>query len=305
MPVKIPDTLPAAEILAGENIFVMKESRAYHQDIRPLKIAILNLMPTKTATETQLLRLLGNTALQVDVVLLHPATHDSKNTPQHHLTTFYKTFEEVRHEKFDGLIITGAPVEQMPFEEVNYWEELQQIMEWKKTHVFSTLFICWAAQAALYHYYGVPKYPLSAKLFGVFSHQVHQPHVKLLRGFDDLFQAPHSRHTEVRAEDLEAVPGLDILATSPEAGVYMAATRDGKNIFVTGHSEYDPLTLKAEYDRDVKAGFSIDVPVNYFPEDDPSKTPLVTWRGHANLLFANWLNYYVYQETPFDLNQIG
>ncbi|MEN1761077.1 homoserine O-acetyltransferase MetA [Anoxynatronum sibiricum] len=305
MPVKIPDTLPAAEILAGENIFVMKESRAYHQDIRPLKIAILNLMPTKTATETQLLRLLGNTALQVDVVLLHPATHDSKNTPQHHLTTFYKTFEEVRHEKFDGLIITGAPVEQIPFEQVNYWKELQQILEWKKTHVFSTLFICWAAQAALYHYYGVPKYPLSAKLFGVFSHQVHQPHVKLLRGFDDLFQAPHSRHTEVRAEDLEAVPGLDILATSPEAGVYMAATRDGKNIFVTGHSEYDPLTLKAEYDRDMKAGFSIDVPVNYFPEDDPLKTPLVTWRGHANLLFANWLNYYVYQETPFDLNQIG
>jgi len=305
MPVKIPDTLPAAEILTGENIFVMKESRAYHQDIRPLRIAILNLMPTKTATETQLLRLLGNTALQVEVVLLHPATHESKNTSQHHLTTFYKTFEEVRHEKFDGLIITGAPVEQMPFEEVNYWEELQQIMEWKKTHVFSTLFICWAAQAALYHYYGVSKYPLSSKLFGVFRHQVHQPHVKLMRGFDDLFDAPHSRHTEVRAEDLAAVPGLDILATSSEAGVYMAASRDGKNIFVTGHSEYDPLTLKAEYDRDVKAGLSIDVPANYFPNDDPSKMPLVTWRGHANLLFANWLNYYVYQETPFDLNEIG
>jgi homoserine O-succinyltransferase/O-acetyltransferase len=304
MPVKIPDALPASDILAAENIFVMKESRAYHQDIRPLRIAILNLMPTKIATETQLLRLLGNTALQVEVVLLHPATHESKNTAQQHLETFYKTIEEVREEKFDGLIITGAPVEQMPFEQVTYWDELRMIMEWKKTHVFSTLFICWAAQAALQHFYDIPKYPLDRKVFGVYRHRVLDPKVKLVRGFDDVFDAPHSRHTEVREADLEKIPDLQLLATSQEAGVYLAATRDGKNVFVTGHSEYDALTLKAEYDRDVQAALAIEVPVNYYPDNDPSRTPYVSWRSHANLLFANWLNYYVYQETPYDLNEI-
>ena len=304
MPVKVPDHLPAVDILTEENIFVMTESRAYHQDIRPLRIAILNLMPTKIATETQLLRLLGNTALQVEVVLLHPATHESKNTSQQHLETFYKTIEEVQEEKFDGLIITGAPVEQMPFEQVTYWEELQTIMEWKKTHVFSTLFICWAAQAALQHFYGIPKYPLDQKVFGVYRHRVLDPKVKLVRGFDDVFDAPHSRHTEVRAVDLEEIRDLQLLATSQEAGVYLATTRDGKNVFVTGHSEYDAQTLKAEYDRDVQAGLPIQVPINYFPDDDPSRPPYVSWRSHANLLFANWLNYYVYQETPYDLNEI-
>jgi homoserine O-succinyltransferase/O-acetyltransferase len=304
MPVKIPDSLPAAEILTNENIFVMKESRAYHQDIRPLRIAIMNLMPTKEATETQLLRLLGNTALQIEIVLLHPASHDSKNTPAHHLSTFYKTFEDIQHEKFDGLIITGAPVEQLPFDEVHYWDELQEIFEWRKKHVFSTLYICWAAQAALQYYFGIPKYPLSKKMFGVFRHQVLNPSVKLLRGFDDQFNAPHSRHTEVRSQDLEGVPELEILADSAESGLYLAATRDGKNIFVTGHSEYDALTLKAEYDRDLNKGLSIDVPGNYYPSDDPAQKPVVSWRSHANLLFANWLNYYVYQETPYDLNEI-
>ncbi len=305
MPVKIPDSLPAAEILTNENIFVMKESRAYHQDIRPLRIAIMNLMPTKEATEAQLLRLLGNTALQIEIVLLHPASHDSKNTPAHHLSAFYKTFEDIRHEKFDGLIITGAPVEQLPFDEVHYWEELQKIFEWRKKHVFSTLYICWAAQAALQYYFGIPKYPLSKKMFGVFRHQVLNPSVKLLRGFDDQFNAPHSRHTEVRSQDLEGVPELEILADSSESGLYLAATRDGKNIFVTGHSEYDALTLKAEYDRDLNKGLSINVPGNYYPSDDPTQIPVVSWRSHANLLFANWLNYYVYQETPYDLNEIS
>ena len=305
MPVKIPDSLPAAEILTNENIFVMKESRAYHQDIRPLRIAIMNLMPTKEATEAQLLRLLGNTALQIEIVLLHPASHDSKNTPAHHLSAFYKTFEDIRHEKFDGLIITGAPVEQLPFDEVHYWEELQKIFEWRKKHVFSTLYICWAAQAALQYYFGIPKYPLSKKMFGVFRHQVLNPSVKLLRGFDDQFNAPHSRHTEVRSQDLEGVPELEILADSSESGLYLAATRDGKNIFVTGHSEYDALTLKAEYDRDLNKGLSINVPGNYYPSDDPAQIPVVSWRSHANLLFANWLNYYVYQETPYDLNEIS
>jgi homoserine O-succinyltransferase/O-acetyltransferase len=305
MPVKIPDNLPAAETLTGENIFIMKESRAYHQDIRPLRIAIMNLMPTKEATETQLLRLLGNTALQVEIVLLHPATHDSRNTSAHHLSAFYKTFNDIRNEKFDGLIITGAPVEQLPFEEVNYWNELKEILEWRKTHVFSTLYICWAAQAALHHYYGIPKYPLDKKMFGVFQHQVLQPETRLLRGFDDLFNAPHSRHTEIRAEDLQQVPDLEILAESPDSGVYLAASLDGKNIFVTGHSEYDAHTLKAEYDRDAGKGIPINVPCNYYPDDDPEQTPMVSWRSHANLLFANWLNYYVYQETPYDLNEIS
>ncbi len=304
MPVKIPDTLPAVEILAKENIFVMNESRAYHQDIRPLRIAIFNLMPTKITTETQLIRMLGNSPLQVEVVLLHPRSHQSKNTSQAHLAAFYKTFDEIKDEKFDGLIMTGAPVEQMPFEQVTYWEELKEIMEWRKRHVFSSLFICWAAQAALQYDYGIEKYQLEHKVFGVYRHKVLNPYVKLVRGFDDEFNAPHSRHTEVKETDLANVEGLELLATSPDAGVYLAATKDGKNVYVTGHSEYDALTLKAEYDRDVAAGLPIEVPANYFPNDNPDEEPKVTWRGHGNLLYANWLNYYVYQETPYNLNEI-
>lgn len=304
MPIKIPDNLPAFEVLNSENIFVMSEARAFHQDIRPLRIAILNLMPTKIATETQILRLLGNSPLQVDIVLLHPKSHTSKNTSEQHLTSFYNHFDEVRDRKFDGLVITGAPVEQMPFEEVDYWEELKEIMEWSKSHVTSTLHICWGALAGLYYHYGVSKYPLKNKMFGVFPHTVGRKNMKLLRGFDDEFYVPHSRHTEVRRDDIANVPELDILSESAEAGVYIAASKDGRQIFVTGHSEYDPLTLKGEYDRDVGKGLDIAVPKNYFPEDDPSREPLVRWKGHSNLLYCNWLNYYVYQETPFDLNEI-
>lgn len=304
MPIKIPDNLPATEVLNSENIFVMSEDRAFHQDIRPLKIAIVNLMPTKITTETQLLRLLGNTALQVEVELLHPETHQSKHTSEEHLKNFYRTFNEVKHEKFDGLIITGAPVEQLEFEDVNYWDELTRIMDWAKHHVFSTLYICWAAQAGLYYHYDVPKYPLPAKMFGVFEHVVRQKYVKLLRGFDDILFAPHSRYTEVKNEDLEKVPEIEILVDSMEAGVYIAASRDGRHVFVTGHSEYDPLTLKTEYDRDIAKGLSIAVPKNYFPDNDPANEPVVRWRSHANLLFSNWLNYYVYQETPYDLSKI-
>ncbi len=305
MPIKIPDNLPAAEILTGENIFVMPEGRAFHQDIRPLKIAILNLMPTKIVTETQLLRLLGNSPIQVDVVLLHPQSHVSRNTPEEHLVNFYKTFYDVREERFDGLVITGAPVENMPFEEVNYWDELKSIMEWSIRNVFSTLHICWGAQAGLYYHYGIGKYPLAEKMFGVFRHKVCEKNVMLLRGFDDEFLAPHSRHTEVRREDIEKVEELRILAESDKAGIYIVKAKGGKQIFVTGHSEYDPLTLKSEYDRDVAKGLPIKVPENYFEDDDPGKAPIVRWRGHANLLFANWLNYYVYQETPFDLAELG
>lgn len=302
MPIKIPDSLPAKEVLIQENIFVMDESRAYHQDIRPLRIAILNLMPTKETTETQILRLIGNTPLQVEFVLLHPKSHKSKNTSAEHLETFYKTFDEIRHLRFDGMIVTGAPVEQMEFEEVNYWEELKEILEWSKSNVTSTMHICWASQAGLYYHYGIRKYPLAEKCFGVFAHTVNKQNVKLLRGFDDIFYVPQSRHTEVRKEDIESVESLEILSESEEAGVYIAATKDGKQIFVTGHSEYDPCTLKWEYDRDVSKGLPIAVPKNYYPDDDPTKPPLSTWRSHANLLFSNWLNYYVYQETPFDLN---
>lgn len=304
MPIKIPDNLPAVEILHNENIFVMGEERAYHQDIRPLRIAILNLMPTKIVTETQLLRLLGNSPLQVEIVLLHPKTHTSKNTPEEHLIAFYNTFDEVKDQKFDGLIITGAPVEHLEFEEVNYWDELKQIMDWSVHNVFSTFHICWGAQAGLYHHYGIPKYPLEEKMFGVFPHTVNKKYVKLFRGFDDVFYVPHSRHTEVRREDIEKVPELEILSESEESGIYIVATRDGRQIFVTGHSEYDALTLKTEYDRDIAKGLDIKIPKNYFPDDDPSKFPVVTWRGHANLLFSNWLNYYVYQETPYDLKEI-
>ena len=304
MPIKIPDQLPAKEILQNENIFVMDEDRALHQDIRPLKVALLNLMPTKITTETQLLRLLGNTAIQVEITLVRTGSHQSKNTPEEHLLTFYQTFDQIRDEKFDALIITGAPVEHLSFEEVDYWEELKEIMDWGLENVFSLFYICWGAQAALYHQFAIPKYPLPAKQFGVFRHHIIQKNVKLLRGFDDVFYAPHSRHTEIRRADIEKVPELEILAESDEAGVYIVASQDGRQIFVTGHSEYDPLTLKKEYDRDVAAGLPIQVPANYYPEDNPSLTPQVRWRGHAHLLFANWINYYVYQETPYDLKDL-
>jgi homoserine O-succinyltransferase len=301
MPIKVPDHLPAKDILSSENIFVMDESVAFHQDIRPLRIAILNLMPTKETTETQLLRLIGNTPLQVEAVLLHPKTHTSKNTSPEHLESFYKTFEDIKHEYYDGMIITGAPVEHMPFEEVSYWEELKDIMDWSVRRVTSTFHICWGSQAGLYHHYGVPKYDLPAKVFGVFPHTVEKRNVALLRGFDELFYVPQSRHTEVRREDIDKIPQLEVLSMSPEAGVYIAASRDGKQIFVSGHSEYDPLSLKWEYDRDKAKGLRVDVPKNYFPNNDPSLQPLASWRAHANLLFSNWLNYYVYQQTPYDL----
>ncbi|GFZ82084.1 homoserine O-succinyltransferase [Paenibacillus marchantiophytorum] len=302
MPIKIPDNLPAKEILNQENIFTMDESVAYHQDIRPLRIALLNLMPTKETTETQLLRLIGNTPLQVEFVLLHPKTHTSKNTSAEHLEMFYKTFDDIKDEKLDGMIITGAPVEQMEFEDVNYWEELTQILNWSKQNVTSTLHICWAAQAGLYHHFGVRKFALDQKMFGVFPHTVGVPNTKLLRGFDEVFNVPQSRHTDIRRDDIVRCPDLEILAESEDSGVYIAATRDGKHIFVTGHSEYDANSLKWEYDRDVSKGLDIEVPRNYYPNNDPSRQPYNTWRAHANLLFSNWLNYYVYQETPFELN---
>lgn len=305
MPIKIPDDLPAFDILVKENIFVMGEHRAFHQDIRPLKIGILNLMPTKIITETQLLRLLGNTPLQVDIVLLQPKTHKSKNTPEEHLIQFYKTFDMVEDQKFDGMIITGAPVEHLSFEEVDYWEELRAIMEWTKDNVMSTLHICWGAQAALYYHYGIEKYLLNEKMFGIFSHRITKNNVRLTRGFDENFNVPHSRHAETRREDVEKIDELEILAESEEAGVYLVASKDGRRVFVTGHPEYDALTLKTEYDRDIQRGLDIKVPKNYFPDDDPNNMPIVTWRGHANLLFSNWLNYYVYQETPYDLSKIG
>lgn len=304
MPVKIPNSLPARAILESENVFVMGEERAEHQDIRSLQVAILNLMPTKIATETQLLRLLGNSPLQVDVTLMHTATHESKNTDADHLLNHYVTFEDIRKQKFDGLIITGAPVEQMQFEDVDYWNELMEIMDWAEANVESTFYICWGAQAGLYHHYGIPKYALPAKMFGVFEHKTLFPTEKLMRGFDDSFFAPHSRHTEIRRTDIEKIPDLQILAESDDAGVYIVGTKDGRHLFITGHSEYDPLTLKGEYDRDVRKGLPINIPCNYFPKDDPSRFPEVRWRGHANLLYSNWLNYYVYQVTPFDTAQI-
>lgn len=305
MPIKIPNTLPAREILNSENIYVIDEDRALHQDIRPLKIAILNLMPTKIATETQLLRLLGNSPLQIAITLLRTDTHQSKNTSPEHLLTYYQTFDQVKHDRFDGLIITGAPVENLSFEEVDYWEELTQIIDWSAHNVFSTFFICWGAQAGLYRKYGIPKYPLSAKQFGIFEHHISTKNTNLLRGYDDIFYAPHSRHTEIRREDIEKHADLDILAESKDAGVYLVSTHDGKQVFVTGHSEYDPLTLKAEYDRDVNLGLPINVPKNYFKNDDPTKSPVVRWRGHASLLFSNWLNYCVYEETPYNLDELS
>jgi homoserine O-succinyltransferase len=282
----------------------MSQTRANHQDIRPLRIAILNLMPTKIDTETQLLRLLGSTALQVEVTLLHMGSHTSRNTPAAHLAAFYATFDQVHDHKFDGLVITGAPVEKLPFEEVDYWPELCEVLDWSADHVFSTLHVCWGAQAALYRHHGVKKYPLDEKLFGIFEHRVLEPRSPILSGFDDVFAAPHSRHTEVRAEDVLAVGDVVILAESDEAGVYLAASLDGRQLFVTGHPEYDPGTLRAEYERDVALGLSITVPRNYFPGDDPTRPPRVTWRSHAFLLYSNWLNYHVYQRTPYDLQSI-
>lgn len=304
MPIKIPETLPAYKALSDENIFVMTEQRALHQDIRPLEIAILNIMPDKISTETQLLRLLGNTALQVNVVFLKTATYTPTNTAPEHLEAFYKTFDDVRDRKFDGMIITGAPVETLEFEEVDYWDELKDIMEWSRTHVFSTLHICWGAQAGLYYHYGIPKYLLPEKLFGVFAHKLRDDKIKLLRGFDDVYYVPHSRHTQVKPVDIKNDSRLSILSESEEAGVCIISAMQGKQIFVTGHPEYDPLTLGKEYERDIGKGMKIALPKNYYPGDDPSKPPAVLWRGHANLLFANWLNYYVYQETPYILEQL-
>ena len=305
MPIRIPNDLPAAGTLQQENIFVMPQDRAIAQDIRPLEIVLLNLMPTKIATETQLSRLLGNTPLQVNLHLMHTSSHKSKNVSQEHLLSFYKSFDELKDRKFDGMVITGAPVELMDFEEVDYWDELCRIMEWSKTHVHSTFHICWGAQAGLYYHYGINKKPLPEKLFGVFQHNVDYKRSILLRGFDDLFWAPHSRHTTISREDIEAVPELKILASSEKAGVYAVTNKGGKQIFVTGHSEYDPETLKSEYLRDKSQGLPISVPENYFPNDDDTCEPIVRWRGHANLLFSNWLNYFVYQTTPYDLTTIG
>ncbi len=305
MPIQIPNDLPATAELLRENIFVMTQTRAVSQDIRPLEIVLLNLMPTKVTTETQLSRLLGNTPLQVHLELMHVSSHIAKNTSQEHMLSFYKSFDELKDRKFDGMVITGAPVEQMEFEAVDYWQELCQIMEWSKTNVHSTFHICWGAQAGLYYHYGIKKWPLPEKLFGVYPHHADYRRSILLRGFDDTFYVPHSRHTTVRREDIEAVPGLKILASSEQAGVYVVMSKEGRQIFVTGHSEYDPDTLDREYRRDRAAGIPIHVPENYFPGNDDSQEPIVRWRGHANLLFSNWLNYFVYQTTPYDIMTIG
>jgi homoserine O-succinyltransferase len=300
MPIKIPDTLPAKATLENENIFVMSEKRALNQDIRPLKIVILNLMPKKIETETQLLRLLGNTSLQVDIELIQMASHTSKTTSQEHLLNFYKTFDDIKHNKYDGLVITGAPVEHLEFEEVDYWEELCEIIEWSKTNVFSTFYICWAAQAGLYFHYGIPKYALNCKLFGVFEHDVLIPTHPLVRGFDDVFFAPHSRYTTVYQGDIDNCPSLVTLTSSKQAGVHIVASKDNKNFFVTGHSEYDRETLAEEYFRDINKGLEINIPDNYFKDNNVENLPVFKWRGHANLLFSNWLNYFVYQQTPYD-----
>ena len=306
MPIKVADFLPAIEILNRENIFVMTETRAMTQDIRPLEIVILNLMPKKEETETQLLRVLGNTPLQINVQFIHTKSHVSKNTSKSHLETFYKTFDDIKDKRFDGMIVTGAPVETMEFEEVDYWQELCEISEWSKTHVTSTFHICWAAQAALYYHYNIPKVPTEKKVFGVFKHRVipEKRHKILLRGFDDEFWVPHSRHTAVRAEDVARVAALEVLAASDEAGVYIITDKNERRFFITGHSEYDPLTLKQEYERDRAKGMDIDVPKNYFPCDDPTREPVALWRSHANLLYSNWLNYFVYQTTPYDIENI-
>ena len=304
MPITVPNELPAKKILQEENIFVIDENRATTQDIRPLEIAILNLMPTKIATETQLARLLGNTPLQVRTELIKMASHVSKNTSEEHMLAFYKTFDEIKDRKFDGLIFTGAPVENMPFEEVGYWQELCEVFEWSKTNVTSVFHICWGAQAALYYHYGIEKYPLAEKLSGVYPHRVTHKGSILFRGFDDTFMAPHSRHTYTKREDVAAVPALKILAESEEAGVYAVSTHGGRQVFITGHSEYDPDTLEKEYLRDKNAGLNPKVPKNYYPDDDDTREPVCTWRSGANLLYSNWLNYFVYQETPYDINEI-
>ncbi len=305
MPIKIPNELPATRVLEEENIFVMTETRAITQDIRPLRILLLNLMPTKIDTETQLSRLLSNTPLQVELYLMHTATHKSQNVSEEHLTSFYRTFSEYKDEYFDGMVITGAPVEKLKFEDVDYWEELCEIMEWSKSHVHSTFHICWGAQAGLYYHYGVPKHMLDKKMFGIFPHKADYVRSILLRGFDDVFPVPHSRHTTVLREDIEKVPELKILASSEEAGVYAISSKNGRQIFITGHSEYDRGTLEREYLRDKNAGLPIGVPKNYYPNDDDTKEPVVSWRSHANLLYSNWLNYFVYQTTPYDIKKVS
>ena len=304
MPLNLPSRLPAVEILKSENIFVMDSQQASTQDIRPLRIVILNLMPLKITTETDLIRLLSNTPLQIEVDFLKISGHISKNTPVEHMMTFYKDFSTLRNENYDGMIITGAPVEQMPFEEVDYWKEVSEIFDWARTHVTSTLYICWAAQAGLYHFYGVPKYPLPQKMFGIFKHKVYDHQNPIFRGFDDEFYVPHSRHTEVRKSDIEKGPELTLLSESEESGVYMVMARGGREFFITGHSEYSPYTLDTEYRRDLDKGLPIEMPLNYYWNNDPKKGPLVRWRGHANLLFSNWLNYFVYQQTPYDIREI-
>ena len=301
MPIKIQDDLPARKGLEAEHIFVMTEHRALSQDIRPLQILILNLMPTKIETETQILRRLSNTPLQIEVELLQTSTYQAKNTSEEHMLTFYKTFDDIKDQKFDGLIITGAPVEMMPFEEVEYWDELCEIMEWSKTHVHSTFHICWGAQAGLYYHYGIQKYILDKKISGVFKHRMLNPKSRLFRGFDDEFMAPHSRHTEVRAEDIEKIPELKIMADSEEAGVYIVGNQSGSQFFVMGHSEYDANTLAHEYFRDLDKGMNPEIPAHYFPDDDPTKQPKVTWRSHGTWIYSNWLNYFVYQTTPYQL----
>jgi len=301
MPLNISDNLPAVKILEKENIFVMKETRAVHQDIRPLQILLLNLMPVKITTETQILRLLSNTPLQVEITLIYTKMHLSKNTPKEHLDAFYQTFDDISIHKYDGMIITGAPIEHLEFEEVDYWEEMVRIMDWADQHVTSTMFLCWASQAGLYHHYGIPKYMMKEKMFGIFNHKVYNKTNLIVRGFDDEFFAPHSRYTEVRRKDIEKVKDLEILADSNDAGIYLVASKDYKRIFVTGHSEYDPVTLKSEYERDITKGLDIKLPKNYYPDDDPKQMPEVKWRSHANLLFSNWLNYCVYQLTPYIL----
>ncbi len=304
MPLRLPDKLPAIEYLKSENIFVLDDKRADTQDIRPLRIAILNLMPLKVTTETDLVRLLSNSPLQLDIHLMKVKAHTSKNTPIEHMQAFYRSFEEMSHEKFDGMIITGAPVEHLDYADVTYWDEISEIFSWARTHVTSTLYICWAAQAGLYYHYNVPKHPLPEKMFGIFPQKPLMPQLPIFRGFDDVFNMPHSRHTEIRREDILAVPELTLIAESPLSGVSMVMARSGREIFITGHSEYSPLTLDTEYKRDLAKGLPIHKPYNYYLNDDPEQGPAVTWRGHGNLLFQNWLNYYVYQETPYDINDI-
>ncbi len=305
MPLNIPDKLPAIDLLLKENIFVIDETRAAHQDIRPLKIVILNLMPLKITTETDLLRVLSNSPLQIKIDFLKIKDHEHKNTPAEHMKTFYKTFDEIKDKKYDGMIITGAPVEHLPFEKVTYWDEMKEILDWSTHHVTSSFFICWASQAALFHFYGIPKYSLNQKMFGVFKHQVSDNKIPIFRGFDDEYYVPHSRHTEIKAKDIEKVQGLEIISSSEESGVNMVLGRNGRQIFITGHAEYSRETLNMEYRRDAAKNLPVNIPDNYFPENNPDNKPVLRWRSAANLLFNNWLNYYVYQETPYNLDDIG